>query len=219
MRASGQLFELRAGDLRFSSEETADFLGKVWGLDLSAQAVGALGSRTEGWAAGLQLAALSLRGRPDPEAFLHAFTGTHRYVLDYLSEEVLERQPDTVRRFLLETSILERLNDPLCDAVTGGSDSQGVLEELERANLFLVPLDEERRWYRYHHLFADLLRARVVQAQPEAVPELHRRAAAWCEQHGLIDQAIRHALAAGNTAWATRLVEESMGETLRREKA
>ena len=216
LRASGQLAELRAADLRFTPQEAAAFLREVWKLDLPPEAIAALEARTEGWAVGLQLAALSLQGRPDPDAFLDAFTGTHRYVLDYLSEEVLGRLPDQVRRFLLQTSILERLSGPLCDAVTGDSDGQGMLEELERANLFLVPLDEERRWWRLHHLFADLLRARMLQLQPDKAPELHRRAAGWCEQHGLIDEAIRHALAAGDTTWATRLVEEHMGETLRR---
>jgi LuxR family maltose regulon positive regulatory protein len=216
LRASGQLAELRAADLRFTPEEAAAFLREVWKLDLPPEAVAALGARTEGWAVGLQLAALSLQGRPDPDAFLAGFAGTHRYVLDYLSEEVLGRLADRVRAFLLQTSILERLSGPLCDAVTGDSDGQGRLEELERANLFLVPLDEERRWWRLHHLFADLLRARLVQLQPELVPELHHRAAGWCEQHGLIDDAIRHAVAAGDTPWATRLVEEHLGETLRR---
>jgi LuxR family maltose regulon positive regulatory protein len=216
LRVSGQLTELRAADLRFTPEESAAFLQEVWKLDLSAQTVAALETRTEGWAVGLQLAALSLQGRPDPDRFLDAFTGTHRYVLDYLSEEVLGRLPDRVRAFLLETSILERLSGPLCDAVTGGSDCQGMLEELERANLFLVPLDEERRWWRLHHLFADLLRARLLQLQPDPVTELHRRAAAWCEQHGLIDDAIRHAVAAGEVPWATRLVEQHLDQTLSR---
>ncbi|HEX2156063.1 MAG TPA: LuxR C-terminal-related transcriptional regulator [Actinomycetes bacterium] len=215
-RASGQLAELRAADLRFTPEEAAAFLQEVWKLDLPPEAVAALEARTEGWAVGLQLAALSLQGRSDPDAFLAGFAGTHRYVLDYLSEEVLGRLPDRVRVFLLQTSVLERLCGPLCDAVTGNSDGQRMLEELERANLFLVPLDEERRWWRFHHLFADLLRARLPQLQPERVPELHRRAAGWCEQHGLIDDAIRHAVAAGDTPWATRLVEEHLGETLRR---
>jgi LuxR family maltose regulon positive regulatory protein len=216
LRAGGQLTELRAADLRFTPGEAAAFLQEVWKLELPVQTVAALEARTEGWVVGLQLAALSLQGRPDPEGFLDAFTGIHRYVLDYLTEEVLARQPDRIRRFLLQTSILERLNGPLCDAVTEESDGQAMLEELERANLFLVPLDEERRWWRYHQLFADLLRARLRQLQPELVPELHRRAAGWCEQHGLIDEAIRHAVAAGDTPWATRLVEEHLGETLRR---
>ena len=216
LRARGQLAELRAADLRFTAEETAAFLQEAWGLDLSLEAVAALETRTEGWAVGLQLAALSLRERPDPDAFLGAFAGTHRYVLDYLSEDVLERQPDRVRAFLLETSVLERLSGPLCDAVTGGSDGQDMLEELERANLFLVPLDEQRRWYRYHHLFAELLRARLQRAEADRVPELHRRAASWCERHGVTDDAIRHALASGDALWAARLVEEHLGETLRR---
>jgi LuxR family maltose regulon positive regulatory protein len=216
LRAGGQLAELRAADLRFTPQEAAGFLCELWKLDLAPEAVAVLEARTEGWAVGLQLAALSLQGRPNPDAFLDAFAGTHRYVLDYLSEEVLGRLPDRMQAFLLQTSVLERLSGPLCDAVTGDSDGQGMLEELERANLFLVPLDEERRWWRLHHLVADLLRARLLQLQPNLVPELHRRAAGWCEQHGLIDEAIRHATAAGDTAWATRLVEGHLGETLRR---
>jgi LuxR family maltose regulon positive regulatory protein len=216
LRASSQLAELRAADLRFTPEESAALLQEVWKLDLPPEAVAALQTRTEGWAVGLQLAALSLQQRPDPGGFLNGFTGTHRYVLDYLTEEVLERQPEHVRAFMLQTSILERLSGPLCDAVTGNGDGQGMLEELERANLFVLPLDEQRHWYRYHHLFADLLRARLLQLQPDRVAELHRRAAEWCEPHGLIDEAIRHAVAAGDMTWATRLVEEHLGETLRR---
>ena len=161
---------------------TTTLLREVWGLELTPEAVAALATRTEGWAVSLQLAALSLRERPDPDAFLGAFTGTHHYVLDYLSEEVLERQPDQVRTFLLETSILERLCGPLCDAVTGRSDSQDMLEALERANLFLVPLDAQRRWWRFHHLFADLLRARLQRTEGTRPPELHRRAGEWCER-------------------------------------
>ena len=215
-RAGGRLAELRASDLRFTPEESSALLREVWGLDLSPEAIAALESRTEGWVVGLQLAALSLRQRPDADAFLRAFAGTHRYVLDYLSEEVLERQPDRVRTFLLETSILERLTGPLCDAVTGGSDGGEMLGELERANLFLIPLDEERRWYRFHHLFGDLLRVRLQQVQGRRVPDLHRRAADWCEEHGLIDEGIRHALASGDASWAARLVEQHLDETLRR---
>jgi LuxR family transcriptional regulator, maltose regulon positive regulatory protein len=216
LRASGQLVELRAADLRFTAEESAALLGEVWGLDLAPETVAALGDRTEGWAAGLQLAALSLRDQPDPDAFLGAFAGTHRYVLDYLSEEVLDRQPESLRAFLLETSILERLSGPLCDAVTGRSDSQDLLEELERANLFLTPLDAQRHWWRVHQLFGDLLRARLGRAEGARLPELHRRAAAWYERHGLIDETIRHALAAGDSVWAAQLVEAHLGETLRR---
>ena len=171
----------------------------------------ALAARTEGWAAGLQLAALSLRGRPDVAGFVAAFSGTYRYVLDYLTEEVLDRQPTEVRGFLLETSVLERLSGGLCDAVTGRADSQVMLERVERANLFLVPLDEVRGWWRYHHLFADLLRARLQQ-QPERIAVVHRNAAAWLEEHGLADDAIRHALAAGDTLWAARLIERHFDE-------
>lgn len=216
LRARGQLSELRAADLRFTAQESAALLRDVWGLDLSEEATASLERRTEGWAVGLQLAALSLRERPDPGAFVDAFTGTHRYVLDYLSEEVLERQPERVRTFLLKTSILERLCGPLCDAVTGRSDGQDMLEDLERRNLFLIPLDEERRWYRYHDLFADLLRARVRRTHLEDIAELHQRAAAWCERHGLIDEAIRHTLESEDRDWAARLVEEHLGDTLRR---
>jgi LuxR family maltose regulon positive regulatory protein len=216
LRARGQIAEVRAADLRFTAEESSAFLRGVWGLDLPPEAVAALEFRTEGWAVGLQLAALSLRDRPDPGAFVDAFTGSDRYVLDYLSEEVLERQPERIRTFLVRTSILERLSGPLCDAVTGGSDGQDMLEELERANLFLVPLDHERRWYRFHHLFGDLLRVQLQRDEPGRAPDLYRRAATWCENHDLIAEAIRYALKAGDTTSATRLVEEHLGRTLRR---
>ena len=218
LRAGDQLAELRAADLRFTADESAAFLRDVWGLDLAPEAVGVLESRTEGWAAGLQLAALSLREHPDPTTFLDAFSGSHRYVLDYLTNEVLERLPGYVRSFLLRTSILRRLNGPLCDAVTGGSDGQKMLEQLERANLFLHPLDDERRWYRFHHLFGDLLRAKLARTEPARVPELHGRAAAWFERQGLIDEAMLHAIAAEDFDWAARLVEGHMGEILRREE-
>src|SRR6266542_1982769 len=157
LRARGQLAELRERDLRFTPEEAAELLRAVVGSDLPAAAVAVLEDRTEGWAAGLQLAALSLRGRADITAFVEGFSGSHRYVLDYLAEEVLDRQAEPLRTFLLETSVLDRLCGPLCDAVTGRTDSQQLLEQIERANLFLVPLDEVRGWWRYHHLFADLL--------------------------------------------------------------
>jgi ATP/maltotriose-dependent transcriptional regulator MalT len=216
LRAAGKLAELRDADLRFTSQESATFLREVWDLDLSQEAVAALDRRTEGWAVGLQLAALSLQRRSDPGHFVEAFTGTNRYVIDYLSEEVLKRQPDPVRTFLLECSILERLSSPLCNAVTGGSDGQSMLEKLERANLFLVPLDDERRWYRFHHLFGDLLRAQLQRVQPGRAPELYRKAAAWCESHDLTDDAIRYALKAGDMTSAKCLVEEHLGQTLRR---
>jgi LuxR family maltose regulon positive regulatory protein len=207
LRARGQLTELREHDLRFTPAEAAELLRAAVGPELPEAAVAALTDRTEGWAAGLQLAALSLQGRGDVAAFVEGFSGSHRYVLDYLTEEVLARQPDHLVGFLLETSTLERLSGPLCDAVTGRRDGQALLEQVERANLFLQPLDEERRWWRYHRLFADLLRARLQQQRPERVPELHRAAAAWFEAHGLAEEAVRHALAAGEAAWVARLME------------
>jgi LuxR family transcriptional regulator, maltose regulon positive regulatory protein len=207
LRARGQLAELREHDLRFSLDETAAILREATGLDLPAASVAALWERTEGWAAGVQLAALSLQGRSDPGYFVEQFSGSHRYVLDYLTEEVLARQPEQIVRFLLDTSVLERLSGPLCDAITGRDDSQQLLEQVERANLFLHSLDEERRWWRYHHLFADLLQARLQRELPDRVSQLHRAAAAWHEEHGLAGQAIRHAVAAGEVAWAARLVE------------
>jgi len=209
LRGRGQLAELRAADLRFTAEEAAALLREAVGPDLSLPdaAVAALAARTEGWAVGLQLAALSLGGQADVAGFVATFSGSNRYVLDYLAEEVLDRQPDEVRSFLLETSVLERLSGELCDAVTGRSDGQRLLEQVERANLFLVPLDEVRGWWRYHKLFADLLRARLQQEQPDRVAQLHRAAAAWSEDHGLADDAVRHALAADDAAWAARLVE------------
>jgi LuxR family maltose regulon positive regulatory protein len=215
LRARGQLTELRAGDLRFTPPEAAALLEQVAaepggarpGAPLPDAVAAALAARTEGWAAGLQLAGLSLRGQDDVDGFVAAFTGSHRYVLDYLAEEVLEHQGEQVRTFLLETSMLERLSGPLCDAVTGRPGSQALLEEAERAGLFVVPLDEVRGWWRYHHLFADLLRARLQQEKPDAAARLHRNAAAWCAERGLADDAIRHAVAAGEMTWAARLIE------------
>jgi ATP/maltotriose-dependent transcriptional regulator MalT len=216
LRARGQLTELRAADLRFTLAETAAFLREATGLDLPPASVAVLQDRTEGWAAGVQLAALSLRGHADPAGFIAAFAGSNRYVLDYLTEEVLASQPEQVLRFLLETSVPDRLCGPLCDAVTGRTDSQRLLEELERANLFVVPLDDVRRWWRYHHLFADLLRARLAAELPARVPGLHRAAAAWHAEHGFADDAVRHAMAAGETGWAARLVERHVEALLRR---
>jgi LuxR family transcriptional regulator, maltose regulon positive regulatory protein len=216
LRARGQLAELRAAQLRFTTEEAAALLGAAAGPVLPDTAVAALTSRTEGWAAGLQLAALSLRGRTDAAGFVAAFSGSHRFVLDYLADEVLDGQPGPVRAFLLETSVLERLSGELCDAVTGRSGSQAMLQDIERAGLFLVPLDEVRGWWRYHHLFADLLRARLEQEQPGRVQELHRAAAAWSDEHDLSDDAVRHALAAGDAAWAAQLVERYVDTLLRR---
>ena len=207
LRARGQLGELRERELRFTAEEAAAVLREAVGPDLPEAAVAALLARTEGWVAGLQLAGLSLRGQADVTGFVASFSGSHRFVLDYLAEEVLDRQPEQVRAFLLEASVLERLSGELCDAVTGRTDGQAMLERVERANLFLLPLDEVRGWWRYHQLFADLLRARLQQERPERVPALHRNAAAWYDEHGLADDAVRHALAAGEAVWAARLVE------------
>ena len=207
LRGRGQLAELRAAELRFTVEEAAALLRQAAGPALPEAAVAALTARTEGWAAGLQLASLSLRQQSDVAGFVATFSGSHRYVLDYLTEEVLENQPDEVRSFLLETSVLERLSGALCDAVTGRPGGQAMLERLERANLFLVPLDEVRGWWRYHQLFADLLRARLLEHQPGQAAQLHRKAAAWCEEHGLADDAVRHAVAAGEMIWAARLIE------------
>ena len=219
LRAHGQLAELRATDLRFTAEEATALMRAGVPGDLPDGAVSALTTRTEGWAAGLQLAALSLQGQPDVAGFVATFSGSHRYVLDFLAEEVLERQPARLRQFLLETSVLERLSGELCDAVTGRTGGQETLERVERANLFLVPLDAARRWWRYHHLFADLLRVRLRQEQPDRVTLLHHRAAAWSEAHGLADDAVRHALAAGHHGWAGRLVERHLdGLLLRSER-
>ena len=208
LRAGGQLAELRAGELRFTAEEAAALLREAIGADLPGTAVAALAARTEGWAAGLQLAALSLRGQADPAGFVATFSGSHRYVLDYLAGEVLDRQSEEVRTFLLQTSVLERLSGELCDAVTGRTGGQVMLEQVERANLFLVPLDEVRGWWRYHHLFADLLRARLQQQHPDRLAALHRNAGAWSAERGLADDAVRHAVAAGEMTWAARLVEQ-----------
>jgi LuxR family maltose regulon positive regulatory protein len=213
LRAGVQLAELRAGDLRFTMEEAAALLRETTGGDLPGAAVAALAVRTEGWAAGLKLAGLSLQGQADTAGFVSAFSGTHRFVLDYLAEEVLERQPGQVREFLLDTSVLDRLSGALCDAVTGRAGSQLMLEQVEQANLFLVPLDEVRGWWRYHHLFADLLRTRLRQELPGRVEALHRAAATWHEEHGLADQAVGHALAAGDATWAAQLIERHFDET------
>jgi LuxR family maltose regulon positive regulatory protein len=207
LRAQRKLTELRAADLRFAPDEAAAFLNQAMGLGLSAADAAALESRTEGWIAGLQMAALSMQGRADPAGFIRAFTGSHRFIIDYLVEEVLQRQPERVRSFLLQTSLLGRLCGPLCHAVTGERDAGGMLEALERANLFVVPLDDQCRWYRYHHLFADMLQARTVKEQPDLVPVLHRRASEWYEQSGFPADAIRHALAAEDWERAARLVE------------
>ncbi len=216
LRARGELTELRAADLRFNRDEAAALLSRATGTDMPGGSVAALAGRTEGWAVGLQLVALSLRGHNDTAGFVAAFSGSHRYVLDYLAEEVLDRQPEHTRAFLLQTSVLERLSGELCDTVTGRTGSQAMLEDIERAGLFLTPLDEVRGWWRYHTLFADLLRARLQQDQPGALPALHRAAAAWFEGHGMVHEAIEHALAAGEAAWAARTIERNFDGLLER---
>ncbi|MBE3037311.1 MAG: helix-turn-helix transcriptional regulator, partial [Chloroflexi bacterium] len=206
-RARGQLTELRAADLRFAAAEASQFLNQAMGLNLSEDSITALENRTEGWIAGLQMAALSMQGRPDAAGFIQAFSGSHRFVLDYLLEEVLQRQPERVRGFLLQTAILDGLCGPLCDAVTGREDGGEMLEALERGNLFVVPLDDKRQWYRYHHLFADVLQAHLMEAQPDRVSILHRRASEWYEKNGLPPEAISHALAADDFERAAGLIE------------
>ena len=207
LRGQGHVDELRASDLRFTSKETVQFFSEVMQLSLTGDDIHTLAERTEGWIAGLHLAAVTLQGRDDPQSYVAAFSGAHRSIVDYLGEEVLQRQPPRVQRFLLETSILDRLNGPLCDAVLEQSDSQEMLERLEAANLFLVALDDERYWYRYHHLFAEFLRTRLRVRQPELVPLLHRRASNWFSAQILLPEAVQHALAAGDHAQAAELVE------------
>ncbi len=209
LRAGGTMTELRANDLRFTGEETAAFLNDAMKLGLSVSQVTDLDRRVEGWIAGLQLAALSMRGQQDVSGFIDAFTGSHRYVIDYLAEEVLNRQSPGIQDFLLKTSVLDRLFVPLCDAVLERDDSQLNLAELERANLFLIPLDEERRWYRYHRLFSDLLRSQLEQTRPELAPALRLRASRWFEQQGLLAEAVSQAQAADDVDHAIRLVERN----------
>ena len=208
--------ELRAADLRFTPAEAAEFLNQVMGLNLSAEDIAALETRTEGWIAGLQLAAISMQGHQDAASFIKSFTGSHHFVLDYLVEEVLQQQSESVQTFLLRTSILDRLCGPLCDAVLldPSASGQETLEYLEHANLFIVPLDNERRWYRYHHLFADLLRQRLHQSAASStedagrdVAELHIRASQWYEDNGLEIEAFHHAAAANDVERAERLIE------------
>lgn len=233
LRAGNMVTELRSADLRFTLEETGEFLNKIMGLDLSLSDLVSLGDRTEGWIAGLQLAALSMQGLDDQgrQNFVSDFAGSNRYIVDYLLDEVLARRPVGTKDFLLQTSILVRMSGPLCDAVLGlGNEdprivaqedrslapslrSQLVLKQLEEAHLFIVPLDEKRQWYRYHHLFGDLLSIRLKQTYPERLSILHRRASSWYELHGYWDEAIHHALAAGDMETAARLVEQNAMET------
>ena len=233
LRARGQLTEIRAGDMRFTPEEVATFFQQIMGLDLSGDELTSLEARTEGWVAGLQLAGLAMRRVQDRSAFIQSFAGDNRYIVDYLAEEVLLQQPESIRTFLLATSILARLTSSLCDAVLGGRESgddssdpvqtsalpsplpfgssQEILEYLERSNLFLVPLDDKRRWYRYHHLFAEFLLARLYQEHGERVPEYHRRAAFWFAENGLLSEAIGHALSTREYTLAANFIEREAG--------
>ena len=218
LRGRGELLELRAADLRFTAGEADAFLNHVMDLDLDPAHVAALEHRTEGWAAGLQLAALSARGRTDAgdsggvAGFVDAFTGSHRFVLDYLVEEVLNSQPGDVRGFLLDTSVLQQMTGTLCDALTGRDDGRQTLESLERGNLFVVPLDDQQQWYRYHHLFADALRARLLAQHPDRVPELHRAASRWHAEHGVLADAVTHAVAGDDYDRAADLVELALSD-------
>jgi LuxR family maltose regulon positive regulatory protein len=207
LRARNQLTEIRARDLRFTQEETDIFLREVMGLHLSQKNVTVLEDRTEGWAVGLQLAGLSMQKHTDLQSFIAEFSGSHRHILDYLTDEVLQQQPEDIRTFLLQTAILDRLDGSLCDAVTGRTDSSNLLAQLEAANLFMIPLDEERRWYRYHHLFSDLLRNQLIRSQRESIPELHRRASRWHEEYGDIREAVDHALQDTDLTQAAQLIE------------
>ena len=217
LRARQQLVELRASDLRFTAEEAAAYLRDSMGLVLDERAIAALDSRTEGWVAALQLAALSMQGRQDLSGFVAEFTGDDRYIVDYLAEEVLQRLPGDLRSFLLRTSILTRFNGALCDAVTQQPGGRAALESLDRQNLFVVPLDDSRRWYRYHHLFADVLRARLLDEEPDAVSGLHLRASEWHESSGDLAEAVHHAVAGQQWLRAADLIQRAVPE-LRRER-
>jgi LuxR family maltose regulon positive regulatory protein len=207
LRANNRLTEIRAGDLRFTGRDAGRFLNEVMGLSLSPADVAVLDGKTEGWIAGLQLAGLSVRDRADPSSFIATLSGSHRFILSYLTEQVLSRQPEEIQDFLLQTAVLDRLNGDLCNAVTGRSDGHALLEQLFNANLFLIPLDDEGQWYRYHHLFADLLRSLQDALQNDKTAGLHRRAGHWYAQAGMPGEAIQHALAAADYAMAVDLLE------------
>jgi LuxR family transcriptional regulator, maltose regulon positive regulatory protein len=207
MRVQGEVNEVRTSQLRFTKKEVAAFLNDRMGFDLSSDGIAALEARTEGWVASLKLAALSMQGRHDWPEFIAKFSGSHRYVIDYLVDEVMARQPEEVQTFLRRTSILERFCTPLCEYVAGGNKELNFIDYLDRSNLFLIPLDDRREWYRYHHLFADFLSQRLRESERDRIPELHRRASQWYENEGWVDDAIQHALAAGDLESATRLVD------------
>ena len=207
LRVRGEVNEVRTSQLRFTNKELHSYLNDVMGFDLPSEGVAALEARTEGWIASLKLAAISMQGRKDRPEFISEFSGSHRYVIDYLVDEVLARQPEEVQTFLLCTSILERFCAPLCEYVLGASKEIAIIDFLDRSNLFLVPLDDHREWYRYHHLFADFLSQRLRESERDRIPELHHRASQWFENEGLVDEAIQHALAAGDMEGAARLVD------------
>src|SRR6516225_9745783 len=206
LRAAGEMIEIRARELRFAPEEAAALVRAVSDVELSEPDLADLMERTEGWPAGVYLAALSLRGHPSPHTFVRQFTGDNRFVVDFLAQEVLSRQPRKIRQFLTRTSVLGRFCAPLCDAVTGSANSVKILEVLERENLFIVPLDDTRQWFRYHHLFAQVLRGQLMRTEPELVPALHEKASAWHRLHGSADEAISHAIVAGDFAVAVDLI-------------
>ena len=208
LRVQGEVTEIRTPEMRFTKNEVAAFLNDLMGLNLSSEDIAALETRTEGWIASLQLAALSMQGREDRQAFVADFSGSHRYVIDYLIDEVMSIQPEDLQAFLCQTSILDRFCAPLCDSALEITTSRQILSKLEGANLFLIPLDDERNWYRYHHLFADFLEQRLYEREPERIPELHLRASQWYEDEGLIDEAIQYALKAEDYECATRLVDQ-----------
>jgi LuxR family maltose regulon positive regulatory protein len=216
LRSRADLVEVRAADLRFTPDESRKFFNELMGLDLSPDELRALDTRTEGWPAGLQLAALSMRGREDTAGFIDAFAGSHRFVLDYLVEEVLRRQSGRVADFLMATAVLDQMTGSLCDALTGGDGGSAMLEELERSNLFVVPLDDQRTWYRYHHLFAEALRARLVGEHPGRALALHGTASQWYADHGMLEHAVQHALAGRQVGRAADLVEVALPEARRR---
>ncbi|MBE0690443.1 MAG: helix-turn-helix transcriptional regulator, partial [Anaerolineae bacterium] len=207
LRGRGQLSEIRVDDLRFTPDEAALFLQQALSIDLSTQQLAELDRRTEGWIAGLQLAALAMKGREDVAGFISAFTGSHRFILDYLIEEVLSRQSEDLQNFLLQTSILSRLSGPLCNAVTGRTDGQQALEQIEHGNMFLIGLDDERYWYRYHHLFAEVLRNRLIHTRDGQLAELHRRASIWFEENGWVGESVEHAILSQDSERVARLIE------------
>ncbi|MFN2199310.1 MAG: LuxR family transcriptional regulator, partial [Anaerolineales bacterium] len=215
LRARGHLNEIRQENLRFSLQECADLLRDVMGISISSEHVAALERRTEGWAAGLQLAAVSMQHHTDPGNFIKAFTGSSRFILDYLIDEVFVHQTDSMQKFLIRTSILERLSGPLCDAITGETDSQEQLEALEHTNLFVIPLDQSRTWYRYHRLFSELLNHRLHRTEGESAAELHDRASHWFEQNGFAAEAIQHAIAAQTWDHTARLLSQVNDEMLK----